>query len=700
MSTPDLIPNAGLSRPYKRRKAQLACNPCRSRKTGCDGRRPYCTQCFLRGLHDKCSYQDKSAESAASSLSTLASIEKRLQMLEAGSQGRSRQPNTSNLASLSENNNSTTSNNWSQNAEIPRGNDHNPTSYSYTQNSFVHNVASAVAGPSEAGFTTIVGNPFQTPPVSKVDIDSNRPGVPICEVADLFLPPRQFADRILSWYWGHNHVLLPVLHRPSFTAEYERLWQPVDQQQQQQERGPEITVFYATLNMLLALGCQRSDSSEDRMEDQRLADEFYQRSVKLVSVENLDRYTLSVVQLLVLRSSYLLYSPYAGRCWTVLLVAIKAAQAIGLGAAKLRMAPPNQLTREMRRRVWYCCITMDRLTAATFNQTPLVPNTRGFPAPEAIDDEYLSSTEEGYQPEGVPSFMACHIYFHKLYSIGDRRLELEEGDTQRKSGRYSNQELGIAIDILADLDRLFEDLPDFLKPGGYVPACRYHDSFQMQANTLQARAMFIRLWLLQPFLLMEIQKRTASNALLFPPPASVSERLEQRLRDDMSKLCVSIAQEVLSMLHGGILDRRKRTSPWHVLYFTFAAASVIVAATLCPELGIRFDRDAGQASWDQAVEILQFYRQHVPTADKALEALELFRRCVMKRAEAARKSGEDWRIISDEGLATSNAAFDSGIADSLSIDWNQLLDSTSLDMAWLTAQDVIFEDWLLPTAVS
>lgn len=231
----------------------------------------------------------------------------------------------------------------------------------------MHSVASAAIGPSEAGFATVVGNPFQTLPATTLDIDGIRPGVPVCQPADMVLPPRQFADRILSWYWDHNHLLLPVLHRPSFTAEYERLWQPVDQQQQQQHSGPETTVFHATLNVVLALGCQRSESSEDRVEDRRRADEFYQRSVKLVSVENVDTYALSVVQLLVLRSSYLLYGPYAGRCWTVLLVAIKAAQSIGLGTAKSRVARVDQLTREMRRRVWYCCMTMDRYVVGFSN---------------------------------------------------------------------------------------------------------------------------------------------------------------------------------------------------------------------------------------------------------------------------------------------------------------------------------------------
>lgn len=136
---------------------------------------------------------------------------------------------------------------------------------------------------------------------------------------------------------------------------------------------------------------------------------------------------------------------------------------------------------------WLTSYVDYRLTAATFNQAPLIPKTQVVPGPAEIDDEYLSSTKEGRQPEGVPSFMTCNIYFYKLYSISDRRHELEEAYIQQKRGRYSSQELGIAMDILSDLDRLLEDLPDFLKPGGYVPACRYRDSFEMQAYTLRAR---------------------------------------------------------------------------------------------------------------------------------------------------------------------------------------------------------------------
>ncbi|KAK5659653.1 hypothetical protein OQA88_861 [Cercophora sp. LCS_1] len=42
----------------RRRKVRLACNPCRARKTGCDGRKPVCTACTLRGWEGKCGWQD------------------------------------------------------------------------------------------------------------------------------------------------------------------------------------------------------------------------------------------------------------------------------------------------------------------------------------------------------------------------------------------------------------------------------------------------------------------------------------------------------------------------------------------------------------------------------------------------------------------------------------------------------------------
>lgn len=48
-----------------RRKSRLACNVCRARKTGCDGRKPVCTACSLKGWADKCGYPDSVMQPSA-----------------------------------------------------------------------------------------------------------------------------------------------------------------------------------------------------------------------------------------------------------------------------------------------------------------------------------------------------------------------------------------------------------------------------------------------------------------------------------------------------------------------------------------------------------------------------------------------------------------------------------------------------------
>ncbi|KAK4233970.1 hypothetical protein C8A03DRAFT_19051 [Achaetomium macrosporum] len=64
----------------RRRKVRLACNPCRARKTGCDGRKPVCSACTLRGWEDKCGYPDSVMQPSAAL--TLVDLDRRLQKLE------------------------------------------------------------------------------------------------------------------------------------------------------------------------------------------------------------------------------------------------------------------------------------------------------------------------------------------------------------------------------------------------------------------------------------------------------------------------------------------------------------------------------------------------------------------------------------------------------------------------------------------
>lgn len=166
-------------------------------------------------------------------------------------------------------------------------------------------------------------------------------------------------DELLRWYWQNVHPYFPILHRQIFEAEYSRLGNPRIQTADQ-GRDPEELVFYATLNIVLALSCQRNETISLAQRHYQ-ANEFYGRSKGLISVETLDASSLSLVQLLLLRSLYLYFDSRTERCWIMLGMAIRMAIFIGLNNPCPGKGVPGQLEREMRRRVWHCgCFRMDQ----------------------------------------------------------------------------------------------------------------------------------------------------------------------------------------------------------------------------------------------------------------------------------------------------------------------------------------------------
>lgn len=235
-----------------------------------------------------------------------------------------------------------------------------PASIQSSNSAFVEQVASVVG----SGYDHIdkTGTGIR---VSKFTPDYNT--------KDIILPTREFADKYLHCYWEFFHPIFPILHRPKFHTIYSQLWQPATASQPKLDDA----VFYSILNMVLALGCQRNESLGVSERDD-LANEFYRRSVKLLSLDTLDASSLQIVQLLVLRGFYLLYSPLADRCWIVTGAAVRVAQVIGLQSVKTEAAL-NQFDREMRRRVWHNCVILDWYIARLLLQrkeTSLTPNLR------------------------------------------------------------------------------------------------------------------------------------------------------------------------------------------------------------------------------------------------------------------------------------------------------------------------------------
>lgn len=118
-------------------------------------------------------------------------------------------------------------------------------------------------------------------------------------------------------------------------------------------------IFLSTLNVCFALGSLFNElvADEDR---ESTGDEYYQRSRALTNFDICDYSTLSTIRLQLATGLYLQTTSHASRCWNVVGMAIRFAQDLGLHRDPSGRAESDSVESEMKRRVWYSCVVMDR----------------------------------------------------------------------------------------------------------------------------------------------------------------------------------------------------------------------------------------------------------------------------------------------------------------------------------------------------
>jgi hypothetical protein len=196
---------------------------------------------------------------------------------------------------------------------------------------------------------------------------SQKLSIARCDPKASLLPNRRLADNFLERFWRFVHPLYPIVNRAKIEDSYQYLWSSIED-----KRGPgvphsETKVFWSTMNIIFALGCQFSDLVEPSQQAV-LGSHFYRRSQDIYLELILDAATIESVQLLLLASVYLQSTQHASRCWNTLGLAIRAAQAIGLHLEQQHAECENQLEREIGRRVWYNCIILDRFVPSSTHE--------------------------------------------------------------------------------------------------------------------------------------------------------------------------------------------------------------------------------------------------------------------------------------------------------------------------------------------
>ncbi|KAA8647674.1 fungal specific transcription factor domain-containing protein [Aspergillus tanneri] len=470
----------------------------------------------------------------------------------------------------------------------------------------------------------------------------------------LSLPEKQLSDSLLEAYWQYLHPIFPVLHRPTFMKQYHKLWQPEIASLPFRKNTNSDIVFLAVVNMVLAVGCQQcyDFSAERRQKD---AEALYKRSFRLVSIETLDFYSLEVVQLFLLRAIFLQSTSHSARCWSMLGVVVRAAQGLRLNTDTVET---NQLEREMRH------------------------------------DEYLSESEEGHQPENIPSRLAFFNHYITLCDISRDimdRLNAVGGNSSEQNGITAlTQYLSEMPKLCLRLDEFLGGLPSHLENHVYGIHGLLEDCFHMQGQILRTRALYIRVTILRPCLLATIRYPIIGQEAC--KDAAIPGLLSN-LTKDTNKLCVSTACTVLRELRQN-LRLIYRSSTWHTLRLTFGSATVLLAASLIPDMDINLNQEPIKTSWDHATDIFEFYKSQEASAQHGLRALRDYRR----RFEAVRLRGQHHQqpqSIQPEIMPSSSVNTLPGIEDNWLASAVPNIDFTSQNMHDWDWLDPELPNWML-----
>ncbi|KAL2140208.1 hypothetical protein VTI28DRAFT_4094 [Corynascus sepedonium] len=385
------------------------------------------------------------------------------------------------------------------------------------------------------------------------------------------LPLRRHADDLVRLYFFRVHRMYPILHEPTFRRLYQQLWEPALNGPAHclglcRQKGLDKT-FPAILNAVFALASLFASNPPEQNSAQ--AGTFFNMTQKLDLLDIIDdEIGIELVQLLLLMGFYLQSTERFSKSWNITGLAIRMAQNMGLQLSPndarkkgLVTSCPTQLELEMRIRVWYGCVLLDREISMSFGRPSMInAHSTGeqLRLPEAIDDEFLNDEGIGKrhsQPNNYPSLLESYIQTIKLYNILGQVLDREEPSDTPPSANPDTRSL-------LDLDTAVMDWRDSLPAHlQYDPSSPENQQvcaprrgslstadFSAQARRLHARFLHVRTLILRPALEFLFQKQR----YLQPDSGSRSTPKVARVQDlvlvEIAAQCVLSADSLVRYL--------------------------------------------------------------------------------------------------------------------------------------------------------
>ncbi|CDO93208.1 unnamed protein product [Kluyveromyces dobzhanskii CBS 2104] len=289
-------------------------------------------------------------------------------------------------------------------------------------------------------FTAVKFRPDVLPRDKKVSAGNSAHKVPKFTKKHSFkIPPKLKAESLIADYFTASNSQLPILHRELFLQKYFRpiygslsphvSWASDHSKINDSFQIPEMfnpPIFKQTLESYL----------EDHPDAEKIPSEYHQPlfflnivfaigiSTKILTDDGMDHrlfkfcadqyqdslYTsktnrLEALQGLLLIAVYSLMRPTMPGLWYTLGSAVRLCVDLGLHAEKLNKNY-DPFLRDIRRRLFWCCYSMDRQVCAYFGRPVSIPDvnvTAMFPS--ALDDALITTAEDNVRDYSSPSLV-------------------------------------------------------------------------------------------------------------------------------------------------------------------------------------------------------------------------------------------------------------------------------------------------------
>ncbi|KAK8198989.1 fungal-specific transcription factor domain-containing protein [Phyllosticta paracitricarpa] len=401
-------------------------------------------------------------------------------------------------------------------------------------------------------------------------------------------------DQYLDDYFDLYHPSYPVIHEPTFRAEYMEV-----------VPRPSDSLWHVLLYVVAALGACSSGNAPLGMHIS-----LFEIAKSKLTIDMLETGSMLLVQILALMANYVQKANKPNSGYNYLGLAKRMAVGIGLHREYPDWSvKPWQI--EMRRRVWWCLVIFDVGASITFSRPIELPNGVNIGLPRNFRDSDLTKASNTFPAEAPETTVYTNLRCQATFNLAIQKIY-----TILMTGIYPPPETFVKLDD-ETICKWVNSLPPYFQEG-VVQAPK----FRLCQAIIQWRYRNFRVVIFRPYLIRQILHKRAGNR----------GQQQQNETDDgvgneeagigiAVQRCFQAARETIELVSDFWYTQRKSAMAcWYGIFFVFQAVVI-------PLIALRNEPNSEHADdWSkqiqQTVALLEDMASMNSTASRCLRVIQ------------------------------------------------------------------------------